>query len=72
VAFLIRAARLMAPCVASAEGMSLGDKVYLDLMTRKLTSASEDSLLCGVVAADAEPDAEWVEVVLDGVLGVLA
>lgn len=71
VAFLIRAARMMAPRKVSDGAMAPGEKVYLDLVDRKLTSASEDTILCGVVAADTEADAEWVEVVLDGVLGVL-
>lgn len=72
VAFLIRAARALAPCTppGGGMGMSVGDKVYFDLLTGKLTLTATDTLLCGIVAVDSESDAEWVEVVFDGMLNV--
>ena len=73
VAFLIRAARIKAPCAppSGGEGMSVGDKIYLDLLDGILTRTATDNILCGIVAADTEPDDEWVEVVLDGLLGLV-
>lgn len=73
VAFIIRAPKILVPCVAATSGsFAAGAKVYFDAADAEVNETASGNTLCGVVLEQPDTGDEEVLIALDGTLGIVA